>query len=107
TCETVFGARRIATPVLVRGREERCSALRGIELPPANSVSHRGPKERKVRKALAATNEYRDCDESNNALRKSTTPGSPCSCSTSDSGEGAETFSSLNGHIASALGVCY
>src|SRR2546430_3205428 len=40
----------IAPRVSVRVREERCSALRGIGLAPANSLSHRGPKERKVRK---------------------------------------------------------
>src|SRR2546430_16986722 len=83
----------IAPRVSVGVREERCSALRGIGLAPANSLSHRGPKERKVRKGRAATNEYRDCGESNNALRKSTTPGPPCSCSTSDSGECDVTIS--------------
>src|SRR5438445_10969561 len=61
--------------------------------------SQRAPAERKVRNGRAATNEYRACGESNNALRNSTTPGSPFSCSTSVSGECSETVSSISGRM--------
>src|SRR5439155_19159520 len=61
--------------------------------------SQRDPTERKVRNGRAATNEYRACGEANSALRNSTTPGSPFSCSTSVSGECGETVSSISGRM--------
>ena len=62
--------------------------------------SQREPNERNVRNGCAVTNEYRAEDESNNALRSSTTPGSPRNRSTSDSGVCDVKISWMSGRIA-------